>query len=75
MRVMVQIKANADSESGKGPDEKILTEMGNFNEELVKAGVMLGGEGLHPSSKRQAGELRGRQGAPSSTAPSPRPRS
>ena len=43
MRVMVQIKANADTESGKGPDEKILTAMGNFNEELVKAGIMLGG--------------------------------
>jgi hypothetical protein len=51
MRVMVLIKANKDSEAGVLPDEKLLTEMGNFNEELVKAGVMLAGEGLHPSSK------------------------
>ena len=50
MRVMVQIKANADTEAGKMPGEKILTDMGNFNEELVKAGIMLAGEGLHPSS-------------------------
>lgn len=51
MRVMVIIKANKDSEAGVMPSEKLLTEMGNFNEELVKAGVMLAGEGLHPSSK------------------------
>jgi len=51
MRVMVLIKANSDSEAGVLPDEKLLTEMGKFNEELVKAGVMLAGEGLHPSSK------------------------
>ena len=51
MRVMVIIKANKDSEAGVMPDEKLLTEMGNFNEELVKAGVLLAGEGLHPSSK------------------------
>src|ERR687891_392603 len=51
MRVMVVIKANKDSEAGVMPDEKMLTEMGNFNEELVKAGVMLAGEGLHPSSR------------------------
>ncbi len=51
MRVMVLVKANKDSEAGVLPDEKLLTEMGNFNEELVKAGVMLAGEGLHPSSK------------------------
>ena len=51
MRFMVIVKANKDSESGILPDEKILTEMGKFNEELVKAGVMLAGEGLHPSSK------------------------
>lgn len=51
MRFMIIIKANKDSEAGVGPDEKMLTEMGNFNEELVKAGVMLAGEGLHPSSK------------------------
>ena len=51
MRVMVIIKANKDSEAGVLPDEKLLTDMGKYNEELVKAGVMLAGEGLHPSSK------------------------
>ena len=51
MRFMVLVKANEDSEAGVLPDEKILTEMGQYNEELVKAGVMLAGEGLHPSSK------------------------
>ena len=51
MRVMVLIKANKDSEAGVLPDEKLLTDMGAFNEELVKAGIMLAGEGLHPSSK------------------------
>ncbi len=51
MRFMVIVKANKDSEAGVLPDEKILREMGKFNEELVKAGVMLAGEGLHASSK------------------------
>lgn len=51
MRVMVIIKANADSEAGVMPSEKLLTEMGKFNEELVNAGLMLDGEGLHPTSK------------------------
>ncbi|HEU4510561.1 MAG TPA: YciI family protein [Pyrinomonadaceae bacterium] len=51
MRVMVIIKANEDSEAGVMPSEKLLTEMGKFNEELVNAGLMLDGEGLHPSSK------------------------
>ncbi|HWN08601.1 MAG TPA: YciI family protein [Pyrinomonadaceae bacterium] len=51
MRVMVLIKANKESEAGVLPDEKLLTEMGKYNEELVNAGVMLAGEGLHPSSK------------------------
>jgi hypothetical protein len=51
MRFMVLVKANKDSEAGTLPDEKILAEMGKFNEELVKAGVMLAGEGLHASSK------------------------
>ena len=51
MRFMILIKANKDSEAGVLPDEKLLTEMGKFNEELVKAGVMLAGEGLHASSK------------------------
>ena len=51
MRVMVMVKADKSSEAGVMPDEKLLTEMGKFNDELVKAGVMLAGEGLHPSSK------------------------
>ena len=51
MRVMVIIKASKDSEAGVLPSQKLLTEMGKFNEELVKAGVMLAGEGLQPSSK------------------------
>ena len=51
MRFMVLVKADKNSEAGVMPDEKILTDMGNFNEELVKAGVMLAGEGLHPTSK------------------------
>lgn len=51
MRVMVMVKATADSENGVMPSAELLTAMGNFNEELVKAGVMLAGEGLHPSSK------------------------
>jgi hypothetical protein len=48
---MILVKASPESEAGVLPDEKMLTEMGKFNEELVKAGVMLAGEGLHPSSK------------------------
>ena len=51
MRFMVIVKASKESEAGVLPDKKILTEMGKFNEELVKAGVMLAGDGLHPSSK------------------------
>jgi hypothetical protein len=51
MRFMVIVKADQNSEAGKLPDEKILAAMGKFNEELVKAGVMLAGEGLHASSK------------------------
>jgi hypothetical protein len=51
MRVMVLVKATTDSEAGVMPSQELLTEMGKFNEELVKAGVMLAGEGLHPSSK------------------------
>ncbi len=51
MRFMVMVKADANSESGALPDERMLLEMGRYNEELVKAGVMLAGEGLHPSSK------------------------
>ena len=51
MRFIVIVKADKNSEEGKMPSEKLLTEMGKYNEELAKAGVMLGGEGLHPSSK------------------------
>lgn len=51
MRFMVIVKANKDSENGVLPTEKELVEMGQFNDQLVKAGVMLAGEGLHPSSK------------------------
>jgi hypothetical protein len=51
MRVTVLIKATEESEAGVMPSEELLTQMTQFNEELVKAGVMLGGEGLHPSSK------------------------
>jgi hypothetical protein len=51
MRVMVMVKATKASEAGEMPDEKLLAEMGKYNEELVKAGIMVAGEGLHPSSK------------------------
>ena len=51
MRVMVMVKANADSEAGSPPSTELLTQMNAYNEELVKAGIMLGGEGIHPSSK------------------------
>jgi hypothetical protein len=51
MRFMVVVKASKDSEAGVMPDEKLLAEMGKYNEELAKAGVMLDGAGLHPSSK------------------------
>ena len=51
MRVMVMVKATAESEAGQMPSTELLAAMGNFNEELVKAGVMQAGEGLHPSSR------------------------
>src|SRR3954466_3541821 len=51
MRFMVMIKATKDSEAGVMPNEQLLTAMGNFNDQLIKAGVMVAGEGLHPSSK------------------------
>jgi len=51
MRVMVMVKATSDSETGVMPSTEMLEAMGNYNEELVKAGVMLGGDGLHPSAK------------------------
>ncbi len=62
MRFMMLVKASPESEAGVMPSEEILTEMGNYNEELVKAGVLLAGEGLHPSAKgariRYAGKER-----------------
>ncbi len=51
MKFLILVKATQDSEAGVMPSEKLLAEMGKFNEELVKAGIMLSGEGLHPSSK------------------------
>lgn len=51
MRVMVMVKASASSEAGVMPSERLLSDMGKFNEELVKAGILLAGEGLHPTSK------------------------
>ena len=63
MRVMVIIKADKDSEAGVMPSEQLLTEMGNFNEELVKAGIMVAGEGLHPSSKGKRVRFSGDQRA------------
>ena len=60
MRVMVIIKGK-DSEAGKVPSQKVLTEMGKFNEELVKAGVMLDGEGLHPSANGKRVRFNGTQ--------------
>jgi hypothetical protein len=51
MRFMVMVKANKNSEAGVMPEQKLLADMGAFNDELVKAGIMLAGEGLHPSSK------------------------
>lgn len=59
MRVMVIVKANEDSEAGVMPSEEILTEMGKYNEELVKAGIMLAGEGLHPTSKAKRVKFNG----------------
>lgn len=59
MRVMVMIKANAQSEAAEMPTDDILTRMGNYNEELVKAGVMLGGEGLKDSSQGKRLRLQG----------------
>ena len=62
MRVMVMVKANKDTEAGVMPSQELLAAMGNYNEELVKAGVLLAAEGLHPSSKgvrvRFSGEKR-----------------
>lgn len=61
MRVMVLIKADERSEAGMMPDEALMAAMGRYNEELVKAGVMLAGEGLHPSSRGKRVRLSGDQ--------------
>jgi hypothetical protein len=61
MRVMVMVKATASSEAGAMPSEELLTAMGNFNDELVRAGVMLAGEGLHPSAKGARVRFDGKQ--------------
>jgi hypothetical protein len=61
MRVMVIVKASTESEAGQMPSQQLLAEMGTFNEELVKAGVMLAGEGLHPSSKGKRVKFTGAQ--------------
>ena len=60
MRVMVIVKASRESEAGQMPSRELLTEMGKFNEELVNAGVMLAGEGLHPSSRGKRVRFSGR---------------
>lgn len=61
MRVMVMVKASPSSEAGKMPGEEMLAEMGRYNEELVKAGVMLAGEGLHPSARGVRVRFSGKQ--------------
>ena len=61
MRFMIIVKASNASEAGVMPSEKLLTEMGKYNEELAKAGVLLAGEGLHPSSKGARVKFSGRQ--------------
>ena len=61
MRVMVIVKASKESEAGQMPSEKLLTDMGKYNEELVKAGVMKAGDGLHPSSKGKRVRFSGTQ--------------
>jgi hypothetical protein len=61
MRVMVIVKADKNSEAGIMPSKQLLTDMGKFNEELVKAGVMLAGDGLHPTSKGKRVRFSGQQ--------------
>ena len=61
MRVMVIVKATAESEAGEMPKEALLAEMGRYNEELVKAGVMLAGEGLHPTSRGKRVRFEGKK--------------
>jgi hypothetical protein len=61
MRFMIIVKATKDSEAGVMPSQHLLTEMGNYNEELIKAGIMLGGEGLQPSTKGARVRFSGRK--------------
>ena len=61
MRVMVVVKASRESEAGQMPSEQLLTDMGKYNEQLVNAGIMLAGEGLHPSSKGKRVKFSGDQ--------------
>jgi hypothetical protein len=61
MKVMVIVKATKNSEAGVMPSEQLLTAMGKYNEELVKAGVMLAGEGLHPSAKARRVQFSGKK--------------
>ncbi len=61
MRVMVIVKASKDSEAGVMPSEQLLREMGDYNEQLVKAGIMLAGEGLHPSSRGKRVRFSGKE--------------
>jgi hypothetical protein len=61
MRVMVLVKASKESETGQMPNEQILRDMGNYNEQLVKAGIMQAGEGLHPTSKAKRVRFSGAQ--------------
>jgi len=61
MKVMVIVKASKASEAGEMPSEQLLTEMGNYNEALVKAGIMLAGEGLHPTSKAKRVRFSGKE--------------
>lgn len=61
MKVLVFVKANKDTEAGVMPSTELLAAMGNYNEELVKAGIMLAGEGLHPSSKGKRVQFTGKE--------------
>ena len=61
MRVMVIVKASKESEAGRMPSEELLRDMGNYNEQLVKAGIMLAGDGLHPSSRGKRVRFSGKQ--------------
>ncbi len=67
MRFMILVKANADSEAGKVPAKEVIDEMGTYNSQLMKAGVLLAGEGIHPSSKGARVKLSATGGAPTVT--------